>query len=540
MSLWIMHHARLHLILQMVIVFLVSLSSFSVAVDQSDELASGSTARTLQSSETDNQSGLLITKANLEYVGAFRVPNYHNNVDEFSYGGIGLAYNPGKHSLFVAGHRGSVAEISIPEKIVNSSIISELSTSTILQPWTNFLARLPVKLEKALDGAPLGGLLLHDGRLIGTQYAYYSGANDQARSHFIIDSLNLSKANVQGLFKVGNMARCVAGYMTSIPEEWQARLGATHLTGQANVPIISTTSSGPCAFGFNANLDNDVNATPFLYYPNKRPLGPYTGPPNPIQNGNTSVNGVVFVPHSNSVLFFGKTGTNFNGYGTPKEYNDPYDGGKGPHSLNGEYAYQVWAYDVNDFVMVKNKQKQPWEILPYNVWNFDVPITHGHKAIGSVTFDPSSMRIYLTSMNSDTQAQYSSLPIIQVFQINLKAEQQAPQIGTLAATPGDVKPGPVKPGVAIMLTAGNVYGSSSSNPVKHVAFYHDSNNNGVLDETDQLLGNGQSMPQTNTWTLGIYTTNLPGGNNRVFVRASDQDKRVSNAIAATFQLMKSK
>ena len=71
-------------------------------------------------------------------------------------------------------------------------------------------------------------------------------------SHFVLSSLNLSTASVGGLYQVGTQgAGLVAGYMTPIPSEWQAALGDTYLTGQADIPIISRTSSGPAAFGFN-------------------------------------------------------------------------------------------------------------------------------------------------------------------------------------------------------------------------------------------------------------------------------------------------
>ncbi len=483
------------------------------------------------------QSALLLNKSNLEYVGGFRVPNYYNGTDEFSYSNTALAFNAASNSLFVSGHYNSIAEISIPTSIVNSTQLSNLSTASILQPWTSVIPRLTNQLANAWDGAPLGGLMVHNGKLIGTQYAYYSGAHEQNRSHFIVDSLNLSTANVQGLFKVGTMARHVAGYMAPIPTEWQSLLGATHLTGQADVPIINSTSSGPAVFGFNAGSANDVDATPFVYYPVDRPLGAYEGPANPIQNGNTSVTGVVFVPNSSTVLFFGKTATNYSGYGTAQEFNDPYDGGKGPHSLNGEYASQVWAYDANDFVLVKNGQKQPWDVRPYNVWNFNVPVSHGQQGIGGVTFDPATNRIYFASINSDTVASYSSLPIIQVFQLNYGATQSKPQVGTLAATPFGALPGAVLIGTQMTLTAGNVYGLSPAEPVSSVKFYIDSNNNNSWDVTDEVLGNGYITPTTKNWTLTISTAGMQSGIRRIFAKAFDDSSLSSDSITATFQLL---
>src|SRR5262249_28034983 len=156
-------------------------------------------------------------------------------------------------------------------------------------------------------------------------------------------SLDLTTAQVGGLYPVGNLGGgLVAGYMTPIPSEWQAALGAPYLTGQADIPILGRTSSGPAAFGFDTQaLGSGVAlSTAYAYYPVSAPVGPYTGPANPLQSGTARVAGVVFAPGASSVLFFGNTGTNYEGYGEPSTYGDTKHTAKGPHSLNGEYAFQ--------------------------------------------------------------------------------------------------------------------------------------------------------------------------------------------------------
>ena len=164
----------------------------------------------------------------------------------------------------------------------------------------------------------IGGLMVVNGQLIGTDYAYYDSNGQAVYSHFTLNSTNLSTAQVGGLYQVGNLgAGLVAGYMSAIPSEWQAALGDPYLTGQADLNIISRTSSGPGAFGFNpSNLGSGVAPTiPYVYYPVNHPLGPYEGPADPSQSGNSRINGVAFVPGTSSVLFIGSTGTNYGGYG---------------------------------------------------------------------------------------------------------------------------------------------------------------------------------------------------------------------------------
>jgi hypothetical protein len=482
----------------------------------------------------------LLHPANLQYIGAFRVPNYFNSVDEMSFGGEALAFNPDHKSLFIVGHRQGLAEISVPEGVVNSNDLGKLSTAKVLQGWAKVLPSLPVRLADATDGERIGGLMVYRGQLIGTDYAYYSGANKQSTSHFVLSSLSLSKAGAKGLFKVGNQGgRYVAGYMASVPGEWQTALGAPALTGAGDIPIISTTSSGPCAFGFDPNAlgPKAAPAVPYVYYPVDKPLGPYMGPANPLQSGTTSVTGAVLVPGTRSVLFFGVTGTNFNGYGTPESLGDTVRGGKGPHSLNGQYAFQVWAYDVNQFVAVKQGKVKPWQVLPFDVWNFNLPIP-GNYTPGGVAFDPGTGRIYLSVMSADTKAPYSSLPLIEVFQVNLTVTVPAtPHIGTLCVTRADhdpkasPSPGPVPAGARAVLTAGNVYPVKNAR-ISKVRFY--------LDKVGgKLLGNGtpSKVPNANhNWALPISTTGMKPGTYTIFSQAEDSGGLLSDPIATTLTI----
>ena len=140
---------------------------------------------------------------------------------------------------------------------------------------------------------------------------------------------------------------------------------------------------------------------------------------NPLFNGNTRIAGVFFAPGSRSVLFFGSVGTNTFMYGTGYEANDHTmrGGGKGPHSVNGDYAYQVWAYNADDFLAVKNGQMQPWQIRPYATWNLDFPQSSPAAMLGGVTFDPSSGRLYVVEDGADTPALYTYLPVVRVYQL---------------------------------------------------------------------------------------------------------------------------
>jgi hypothetical protein len=139
---------------------------------------------------------------------------------------------------------------------------------------------------------------------------------------------------------------------------------------------------------------------------------------NPYFNGTTEINGVFFVPGSRSVLFFGSHGTDEIGYGEPETFHDGNRGGKGYHSRNGKYEYQVWAYDVLDLLAVKKETKNPWQIKPYDVWHLTFPIDDAGKHIGGVAFDPATRRLYVSQGRGDrVPERYHVAPLIHVFKL---------------------------------------------------------------------------------------------------------------------------
>jgi hypothetical protein len=522
-------------------------ASFTItATDSANSALKGSRAYTLLTNAAGASEPLLYSP-NVQYVGAFRVPNGQfgsDQYDTFSYGGTALAYDSANNSLFMVGHPydQAVAQISIPSTILNSSNISSLTTATMLQNFTNVLGMLPSDplTQQYVGNVTIGGLMVQNGKLYGSVYGAYDNTGSPG-VFFDLNSTTLATATAQSWTLGGDGT--ANGYVAPIPSEWQSALGASYLAGQADISIISRTSSGPAAYGFDPTQGSSSALTPFVEYPLSNPLGAYEGPANPLQSGTTQVNGVVFVPGSSSVLFFGTTGTNYEGYGEPGDYGDTNHTSKGPHSLNGQYAFQVWAYNANDLVAVKQGTKQPWQVMPYDVWNFSLPNASAGAQIGGVAFDPSTDRIYVSVLDADNVAAYSDLPLIEVFQVNTSAltGAQKPQIGTLAATTtaaapsgstSPLAPGPIAAGTPVLLTAGNVYdinGGGSS--VTAVKFYLDSNNDGVLEtSTDTLLGTG--TVSGNDWTLTMSTTGLSSGTHTIFAQALDSNGLLSDPVAA--------
>ena len=358
----------------------------------------------------------LLQQKDLQYRGAFRLPGGQIGESTLEFGGTALAFNPQRKSLFVVGHdwHQAVAEISIPA--IRTGPIQKLATAEILQPFVRICKRIP---NYTLEGTvKVGGLMVVEDQLIGTLYEYYDGDANAVDSHFKLASHDLAKAEVSGLFQVGRLGGgFVGGYMTPVPAGWRTRLGASYLTGQAALSIIGRTSAGPCAIGFEpAEVGPEPSQiVPYLYYPLKNPLAK-EDTQNRFFNTTTEIRGVVFPDRSSSVLFFGSHGTGPWSYGSGEECGDADRPSKGPHAP--PYVYQVWAYDANSLVAVKNGQKQPWQIRPYSVWTFDLPYLEGSKHIGGAAYDPATGRIYLSQQLAE-----QTRPLIHVYEVGLPTVQ---------------------------------------------------------------------------------------------------------------------
>ena len=375
----------------------------------------------------------LLQASDLQYQGAFRVPTGKYGTDAnaiFDYSDDGLAYNANNNSLFIKGHTYGqlVAEISIPA-IVNSSNINNLKTAAMLQ---NFVEITEGNLwqENITNGMRLGGLLVYNSKLIGAAWAYYDGAGQQTKSHFTSGMTLATSGDFHGLYTVGNVFPAfVGGYMTTIPPEWQSALGGLALTGHCCTSIIGHQSLGPSAWVFDPDklgVQNPVPATPVVEYPIDHPtLGTWSGNGSihPLYNMSTLITGIVFPQGTRSVLFFGRTGTGTPCYGCGGSTNpggecanqwcyDPVDGSKGTHAY--PYSSYLWAYDVNDFIAVKNGSKNPWDITPYYHGPISLPFDTGANELNGAAYDPATQRIYVVQKC----AQGNCLPIIHVFKVN--------------------------------------------------------------------------------------------------------------------------
>jgi hypothetical protein len=94
-------------------------------------------------------------------------------------------------------------------------------------------------------------------------------------------------------------------------------------------------------------------------------------------------------------------------------------------------VYQVWAYSAQDLLQVKNGTKQPWEIQPYDVWNYEPPYAASSGHAGGVAYDPASGRIYVAQPYGD-----GAKPVIYVYQVGAPAPDTTPPVISSIASSG--------------------------------------------------------------------------------------------------------
>ena len=359
----------------------------------------------------------LVQLSELEWLGAFRLPSVENGVSRFGYGGAAPAYykDPqGRETLFMEGHawyKGNVAQVEI-QQISSSRDMNSLPRATLLQTFHDITDG---KLGGD-DGDGLGSMMPYNGRLLVGSYVYYDAAVSQQR--FLGSStFDLSVSNdFLGFYAPSGVNPGKLGkYMTMIPAEWRSLLGGPSMSGACCLSIISRTNSGPGISVFDPADVGTRNPVPFrevLGFPVDHPVkfGTDQGGcslQSGVFNCTTSIVAVAFPATTRSVLFFGAQGTG------PICYKDD-----GPPSCRGTGGYsappyktQVWAFDANELLAVKNGQKPPWQVSPYAVWQLGFEYLPNSVGYAGGTFDPATGRVFLIENNGED-------PIVHVLKIN--------------------------------------------------------------------------------------------------------------------------
>jgi hypothetical protein len=414
----------------------------------------------------------LLQEADLAYLGGFRLPRQTVNGTSYSFGGKALAYRAATNSLYVGTRSNQVAEVNIPTPL-NSADANALPYATFLQPFAD-----PTEghlSEVGPVGVSLQSLMVLNDRLYGNASVYYDAQNEQKISHFS-HSLQLNELSFSGWTRVWDLGKSgfVSGFMSQVPSEWQPLLGGPAVTGQCCIPIVSRTSMGPAAFAFNPSEIGQPStaATPLVYYPTEHPTLGLWSAANPTYGSSTEMGGMQIINGTRTALYFGRNGIGPNCYGLgtstqalhgtlspegEKYCYDPTDSSKGTHGY--PYRYQMWAYDLNDFAAVKAGTKQPWDVIPYGVWELKLPTPEPSTKLGNVAYDAERQILYVSQLSAD-QDGYEYRAVIHALQVTMAliTEEPAPPPAPVSATVSDVtlvanKTAPQETNVPVTFTA---------------------------------------------------------------------------------------
>ena len=246
-------------------------------------------------------------------------------------------------------------------------------------------------------------------------------------THFRFDSLNLTTAQVEGMFQVGNQGLNAAfydGYMSPIPANWQSALGAPYLTGNAAIshhrPDIFGTGGLRLRSEHLQHLDSHPHDALRLLPAHQSAWG--SGVPQACCTMGTRQSKVssscpAAVPFCSSA----RSGTNtLRGTATRQFQRSISD--RQRHPLP-QRRLRISGVGLRCQRFSRGQERADAALATPTLCHveLDFPQFDGAKYIGGVTFDPATSRLYVTELGGDTQAAYSYLPVVQVYQLTLSS-----------------------------------------------------------------------------------------------------------------------
>jgi hypothetical protein len=394
--------------------------------------------------------------SDLSYQGAFRLP------DDFNWGALGMSYYPpgdgGRGSLLVTGfqapyspdHPGEVCwnpswscnayygQVLIP-RLTKAPNWEDLPQASLVGTMINFDNGLAATVHREylfisdIEYFPRTGTQTKN-KIYGAINVWYAEGVFGENTFPTIWMANLDGSGVRGMFHVGPESvpyhgRKMGAYLFTVPQWYADRYlgGRRMITGRSRgtpargeEPVTTDGGSqGPTLFAFQP-LDSDnpsgnLDALPLLYYRVKFPgcAGPNVGDPLLCDYPGFTMcddwTGGAFVDNGShrAILLLGYKGLGTNCYDEPPvECNDPCSNEHGYHCH--PYERQILFYDVHSLGDIATGLRNPWSVLPYNVWRPTEFYLSGNVCwnVGGMCFDTTNGRLFMIErgLGGDTNA----------------------------------------------------------------------------------------------------------------------------------------
>ena len=363
----------------------------------------------------------LVEAADFVYVGSFEVPEDQAGLEEFSFGGSAVAYNPaGEGSLFITGFARNemVAEISIPQLRRHEGERDGLIQAEVIQPFADItegrgLSLIGSSEVGGVDDFRIGGLEVIDGvdgpRLHWTAWQVQNvGFNDvPGHGH---SSLDLSSPDVEGPWFLGDFTQYqTSGYLFDVPDDFADLVldGNSAMSG-FQLEDFSSTSDGPPLFAFSPPSSSPAQERlDVIELANfERPEASSSFGEEVIMSGG---DWITTSDNRNAVALAG------NAMRAPNNLNCRSDA---PEQIPST-GPQIALYDPSDLVEVAAGVRLPSEVEPYEIFSLtgDVIPVCGEQ-ISGISYDAENGRLFVVQERATENALiFDARPVIHVFSI---------------------------------------------------------------------------------------------------------------------------
>ncbi len=381
--------------------------------------------------------GARLMPSNLEYMGAFRLPDGEPFEENWYWGGRALCYFPDGDpsgdsdghpgSLFGVGHAWNnyVAEINIPEPFDSpAKDVTDLATAEFLQPFTNIRGSMfDGVFDASCERHGLAYLPPMGDQATGKLYACF-GEHYQYTpfiSHMWCET-DLSDTDRSGAWFFGEYPNFATNdYMCEIPSDWADEHVSGYRLASGRFRDGGLGGRGPALFAAAPWLDGNPppagdsleHITPLLLYDDWEVT---EEPDTLIDYKNVDEwEGVSWIAagDTQAVIFIGTKGFGDCWYGfsdgtlwpNDSDYIPPY-----PHDDRGWWADSLFAvfyfYDPDDFAAVAAGTMEPGEPQPYATMRvvdylYNVDWHQQKYQLGACAYDPERRFFYVFEYLAD-------------------------------------------------------------------------------------------------------------------------------------------